>query len=95
MKHYGYCPYPDLKAEQPLDVASIKPEKPKPVRKEPQSIQTQRQRQKRRALLEELLADPAHPRHGTISAYQAGCRCEKCMSAYHSYRNKRKKGEKK
>lgn len=26
-------------------------------------------------LLEELKADPAHPKHGSTTAYRAGCRC--------------------
>ena len=29
----------------------------------------------------ELQADPKDPRHGTITSYNAGCRCDKCIEA--------------
>ena len=31
--------------------------------------------------LKELQADPKDPRHGTITSYNAGCRCGKCTEA--------------
>lgn len=31
--------------------------------------------------LEALLSDPSHPRHGTLGAYNDGCRCDKCKEA--------------
>lgn len=31
--------------------------------------------------LKELQANPEDPRHGTITSYNAGCRCDKCIDA--------------
>lgn len=36
--------------------------------------------------LEALLSDPSNPRHGTIGAYNDGCRCGKCGQARRVYR---------
>lgn len=35
-------------------------------------------------LLEELQADPGHPRHGSTTAYRAGCRCRPCTDVHAS-----------
>lgn len=88
MKHYGYCPYADLKAEQPL-AEPTRVFEPKPfTAKRPSRAEEGRTR--RKELLIALRADPEHERHGTISGYQAGCRCDKCWNAYLESKERRK-----
>lgn len=89
MKVYGYCPYADISAIQPI-VEPVAPPRPKLPRCDHFSPAEER-RAKRKELRSDLLADPDHPRHGTPSAYQAGCRCKKCLGVYKEKRKEKKR----
>lgn len=39
----------------------------------------------RKKALQEMSADHGDRRHGTISGYSYGCRCERCRKARHDY----------
>lgn len=41
----------------------------------------EKQRRWARGELERILGDSNHPHHGTMTGYQAGCRCQKCRNA--------------
>lgn len=41
-----------------------------------------------------LLADPSKMKHGTLTSYSAGCRCEKCKDKNQRYHKQRKKAKK-
>lgn len=90
MKYYGYCPYAGLKAEQPLAEPICRLEPKSFTTKSPSRAEEGRAR--RKELLIALRADPEHERHGTISGYQAGCRCEKCWNAYLDSKERKKRG---
>lgn len=38
--------------------------------------------------LEDMIADPNDRRHGTVTGYKYGCRCERCRAASREARNK-------
>jgi hypothetical protein len=41
----------------------------------------EKQRRWARNELERIRDDPDHPHHGTMTGYQAGCRCQRCRNA--------------
>lgn len=91
MKVYGYCPYEDLAAKQPLpgDPQESPPRSQSLVRKEnPKTVAARRYRQR---VLGEMLQDPDNERHGTLSGYKIGCRCDLCWQAYKVDHEERKK----
>lgn len=88
MKVYGYCPYEDLAKEQPLYEQEKTSKKRHVIQEgvsEEKLSKKARAAAKRKELRNALLNDPAHPRHGTNTAYQAGCRCSKCSAARRAY----------
>lgn len=79
MKYYGYCPYPDLKAEQPL----TEEDELKATKAERKRLAKNRAywENSRRKHLNAMLNDPEDKRHGTGTGYNYGCRCDRCKAA--------------
>ena len=48
-------------------------------------------RSRQKALLE-LLCFPDDPRHGSVTGWVYGCRCDRCRAAYREYETRRMNG---
>lgn len=94
MKVYGYCPYEDLSAIQPIAIEGQKPTEPPPKpqvdeKRAKVKAKYERQRDREKKLLA-LRSDPSDHRHGTLTGYQCGCRCDRCWAAYKNRYESRK-----
>lgn len=52
----------------------------------PNKTNAQRCRSWKEKALAELKADPSHPRHGTMTGWRAGCKCQRCTAMGMAYR---------
>lgn len=94
MKWYGYCPYEDIAADQPV----VGEESPHMKAVKQEGIAKRRIKMKRKELakvkrdaaLKELRANPDDRRHGKMTGYQHGCRCERCWQAYKDMQARKK-----
>ena len=73
------------------NAAKIKRRKLEKRREQGAEVEAEQKRRSAERQLEKLLRDPEDPRHGTVTGYNYGCRCERCLEGGRAYFRNRKR----